>query len=538
VPLRLLLIDDNPDDRVLAHRALARDSPDLEIREIGSRATLEVALEAADFDAVITDYQLKWWDGLSVLKEVKARCPGCVVLMFTNTGNEEVAVEAMKAGLDDYVLKLPGRYARLPIALRAALDRNALRRELEAERVLRLERESEARAAAESASRMKDEFLAILSHELRTPLNAIVGWAALLRTGGLQGERFVRAIDSIERNARAQSRLIEDLLDVSAIIFGKLSLDTRPIDLMPVVEAALDVVRPAAESKGVRLEPALRAGAGLVSGDPDRLQQVVWNLLSNALKFTPRGGAVRLTLEPVESTVRLTVCDDGPGIDPAFLPHVFAPFRQGSGATTRSHGGLGLGLAIVKSLVEMHGGEVRAEAGAPGEGARFVVELPLQEALPERRAGAAEPRWSLGMDCPPGLGGLRVLVVDDEPDTRDLVATILGECGVRVRTAASADEAMREMARFRPQVLVSDIAMPGRDGYDLIQSIRALSAGEGGKIPALALTAHARAEDRRRSFLAGFDLHVAKPVDPAELLVVVATLGKQVERRGAGEGAA
>jgi CheY-like chemotaxis protein len=307
---------------------------------------------------------------------------------------------------------------------------------------------------------------------------------------------------------------------------------------MPVVEAALDVVRPAAESKGVRLEPALTAGAGLVSGDPDRLQQVVWNLLSNALKFTPRGGAVRLTLEPVESTVRLTVCDDGPGIDPAFLPHVFAPFRQGSGATTRSHGGLGLGLAIVKSLVEMHGGEVRAEAGAPGEGARFVVELPLQEALPERRAGAAEPRWSLGMDCPPGLGGLRVLVVDDEPDTRDLVATILGECGVRVRTAASADEAMREMARFRPQVLVSDIAMPGRDGYDLIQSIRALSAGEGGKIPALALTAHARAEDRRRSFLAGFDLHVAKPVDPAELLVVVATLGKQVERRGAGEGAA
>jgi signal transduction histidine kinase len=531
LPLRLLLIDDDPESRLLARRALACELPDLEIEEVGSRAALEAALEAQDFDAVITDYQLEWSDGLSVLNQVKARCPGCVILMFTNTGNEEVAVEAMKAGLDDYVLKLPGRHAWLPVALRAALDRNTLRRELEAERVLRLEREKEAREAAESASQMKDEFLAILSHELRTPLNAIVGWAALLRTGGLQGERFVRAVDSIERNARAQSRLIEDLLDVSAIIFGKLSLDTRPMDLVPVVEAALDVVRPAAEAKGVRLESALTAGAGPVSGDPDRLQQVVWNLLSNAVKFTPRGGAVRLTLAPVDSAARLTVCDDGPGIDPVFLPYVFEPFRQGSGATNRSHSGLGLGLAIVKRLVEMHGGEVRAEPGIPGEGARFVVDLPVQEVLPERRAGAAEARWSLGMDCPPGLGGLRVLVVDDEPDTRELVATILGECGVRVRAVASADEALREMERFRPQVLVSDISMPGRDGYDLIQTLRALPAADGGRIPAVALTAHARAEDRRRSFLAGFDLHVAKPVDPAELLVVVATLGKQVERR-------
>jgi signal transduction histidine kinase len=531
VPLRLLLIDDNPDDRLLAHRALSREIPDLEIREIGSRAALEAALAAGDFDTVVTDYQLKWWDGLSVLREVKVRCPGCVVLMFTNTGSEEVAVEAMKAGLDDYVLKLPGRYARLPIALRAALDRAALRRELEAERALRLEREREARAAAESASRMKDEFLAILSHELRTPLNAIVGWAALLRNGGLEGERFARAIESIERNARAQSRLIEDLLDVSAIIFGKLSLETRPIDLVPVVEAALDVVRPAAEVKGVRLEAALATGAGPIAGDPDRLQQVIWNLLSNAVKFTPRGGTVRLALETAGAAIRLAVCDDGPGIDPAFLPHVFEPFRQ-IGSTTRSHGGLGLGLAIVKRLVEMHGGAVWAEAGAPGEGARFVVDFPVQESLPERRAGAGEPDRSHGMHCPPGLAGLRVLVVDDEPDTRDLVSTILGECGSLVRTVSSADEAFQEMARFCPDILVSDIAMPGRDGYDLIESIRALPAAGGGKVPALALTAHARAEDRRRSFLAGFDLHVAKPVDPAELLVVVATLGKQAERRG------
>ncbi|HEX2642118.1 MAG TPA: HAMP domain-containing sensor histidine kinase, partial [Thermoanaerobaculia bacterium] len=412
VPLRLLLIDDNPDDRVLAHRALARDSPDLEIREIGSRATLEVALEAADFDAVITDYQLKWWDGLSVLKEVKARCPGCVVLMFTNTGNEEVAVEAMKAGLDDYVLKLPGRYARLPIALRAALDRNALRRELEAERVLRLERESEARAAAESASRMKDEFLAILSHELRTPLNAIVGWAALLRTGGLQGERFVRAIDSIERNARAQSRLIEDLLDVSAIIFGKLSLDTRPIDLMPVVEAALDVVRPAAESKGVRLEPALKAGAGLVSGDPDRLQQVVWNLLSNAVKFTPPGGVVRVSLLPAGEHACITVSDTGQGIVSSFLPHVFEPFRQADGSTSRAQGGLGLGLAIVRRVVELHGGKVEAESGGTGRGATFRVHLPLRPRPGDRRAETAAAATSTALDCPPNLRHLKVLVVD------------------------------------------------------------------------------------------------------------------------------
>jgi CheY-like chemotaxis protein len=372
---------------------------------------------------------------------------------------------------------------------------------------------------------MKDEFLAILSHELRTPLNAIVGWAALLRTGDLQGDKFLRAVESIERNARAQSRLIEDLLDVSAIIFGKLSLDSRPIDLLPVVESAVDVVRATAHGKGVRLETRLEPGAGPLLGDPDRLQQVVWNLLSNAIKFTPRGGTVQVSLETGGEHVRLAVSDAGPGIDPAFHPHLFEPFRQGNRTTTRSHGGLGLGLAIVKRLVDVHGGSVRAENKGLGQGARFVVELPLHAEPPERRAQHADrARRGSGIECPPQLQGLRILVVDDEPDSRELVGTILEECEAEVVVAASVEEALRRLDAFEPDLLISDIAMPDRDGYDLIRTIRERAHPDGARLPAVALTAHARAEDRRRSFQAGFDLHVVKPVDPAELLGVVATL--------------
>ncbi|HEX2222962.1 MAG TPA: response regulator [Thermoanaerobaculia bacterium] len=525
--MRLLLIDDSPDDRLLARRALLKDFADLplEVEEIGDPESLRRFLEAGGFDAVVTDYQLQWGDGLEVLRDVKALFPGCPVVMFTSSGDEEVAVEAMKSGLDDYILKTPRHYSRLPVALRTALDRAAMRRELEEERARRLEREREARLAAESASQMKDEFLATLSHELRTPLNAIVGWAALLRTGDLQGEKFLRAVESIERNARAQARLIEDLLDVSAIIFGKLSLEARPIDLLPVVEGAVDVVRATAEAKGVRLESRLKPGAGPLLGDPDRLQQVAWNLLSNAIKFTPRGGTVEVVLETFGEYVRLTVCDDGPGIDPTFHPFLFEPFRQANRTLTRRHGGLGLGLAIVKRLVDLHGGEVRAENRGPGQGARFVVDLPLNAEPPERRAQPADGLRASGIECPPQLDGLRILVVDDEPDSRELVSTILTECGAEVATAASVEEALGVLEPFQPDVLISDIAMPERDGYELIRAIRERASREGSaRLPAVALTAHARAEDRLRSFQSGFDLHVVKPVDPAELLGVVATL--------------
>jgi signal transduction histidine kinase len=529
--LRVLILDDNPDDRLLVLRALHREMPDLQPEEVLDAAGLEKALAAGGFDAVITDFQMHWIDGLTVLRLVKERYPLCPVLMFTNTGTEEVAVEAMRSGLEDYILKAPHRYLRLPASLRAALDRAAARQarlEWEREREAQLAREREARAAAETASAMKDEFMAILSHELRTPLNAIIGWAALLRSGTLQGEKLERAIESIERNARSQARLIEDLLDLSAIISGRISLRAQPLDLVPVVEGALDVVRPMADAKSIQFQLALDPDTGPVSGDPDRLQQVVWNLLSNAVKFTPAGGTVSLFLERLDGHARITVSDTGPGIDPAFLPHVFEPFRQADASSTRAQKGLGLGLSIVRRLVELHGGSVRAESEGAGRGAQFKVELPLRarESF-ERRQPELDTAQPL-KGCPPNLAGLKVLVVDDEADVRDLVTLMLEKCDARVVAVESVAEALKVLPDLHPDVLLSDLAMPGEDGYDLIRRVRALPASAGGRIPAAAITAYARAEDRRRTLLAGFNLHVAKPIDPAELLAVVASLSGRV----------
>jgi signal transduction histidine kinase len=372
--LRLLLIDDDPDDRALALRSLEREIAGLHVLEVLDEAGLRRSLEEGAFDAVVTDYQLQWSDGLAVLRAVRERYPHVPVVMFTNSGSEEVAVTAMKEGLDDYVVKAPRHFERLPYAVLAARRR----RELEREREDLLEREREARAAAEAASLIKDEFLATLSHELRTPLNAIVGWAGLLRTGALDGERPAQAAASIERSAMALNRLIDDLLDVSAIISGKMGLEMRPLDLGSVVDAALDAVRPTAAARSIRID-ALLARDVRVSGDSGRLQQVVWNLLANAVKFTPPGGEVLVQLEPLDGIARLAVGDTGAGIDPAFLPFVFEPFRQADGSITRVHGGLGLGLAIVRRLVEMHGGTAYAQSAGLGQGATFVVELPVGE---------------------------------------------------------------------------------------------------------------------------------------------------------------
>ena len=526
--MRIVLIDDNPDDRALARRVLERDFPDLEAVEIADPPGLERILAGDGYDAVITDFRLRWTDGISILRAIRDRDPDLPVVMFTGTGTEETVVEAMKSGLDDYVVKNAHHFVRLPAALRSAMARSADRRaarQAGEEMALLLERERTAREAAEAASLMKDEFLATLSHELRTPLNAIVGWAALMRTGTLHGERLEQALESIARNARAQARLIDDLLDVSAIISGKMSLQTRPVDMAAVIEAALDAVRPAAVAKGIRLEADLDRSTPPVSGDPDRLQQVVWNLLSNGVKFTPEEGTVRVRLGLVGGQARIEVQDTGPGIDEGFLPHVFEPFRQADGSITRNHGGLGLGLAIVRRLVELHGGSVRA-ANDHGSGAAFEVRLPLRSAEVERRAREPlQPGVPVGLECPPNVPSLKILVVDDEEDARNLTLTLLERCGARVRAVASAAEAIRELRDFKPDVLLSDIAMPGEDGYDLIRRIRALPPAEGGRIPAAALTAHARAEDRRRTLLAGFNLHVPKPVDPEELLAVVASLG-------------
>jgi PAS domain S-box-containing protein len=391
---------------------------------------------------------------------------------------------------------------------------------------------------AQEVNRLKDEFLATLSHELRTPLTAVLGWTRLLGTGQLDEATEQRALETIERNAQAQVQLIDDILDVSRIIRGKLRLNVRPAELTPVIEAAVDSVRPAAEAKGIRLQVVLDPRAGPVSGDPDRLQQVVWNLLTNAVKFTPKDGRVQVLLARVNSHLELTVSDTGQGIEEKFLPFVFDRFRQADPSTTRVHGGLGLGLAIVRHLVELHGGTVSVESPGLGQGTTFKVSLPLMIIhRPEFSSGGAEDAATatnsaahptaggqLTLECPPELEGLRVLLVEDEPDARELLVAVLTQCRADVRAVSNAADALSEFEAWQPEVLISDIEMPGEDGYALIRKIRNLPPERGGKIPAAALTAYARAEDRMRALLSGFQLHVPKPVEPAELVAVVASL--------------
>ncbi|MEZ0267075.1 MAG: ATP-binding protein, partial [Phycisphaerae bacterium] len=411
----------------------------------------------------------------------------------------------------------------------------------EAERNRLLDGERAARAEAERAGRMKDEFLATLSHELRTPLNAILGWAQILRadTDGTAppADDLHQGLEVIERNARAQTRIIDDLLDMSRIIAGKVRLDVQPVALPPVIEAAVDTVRPAADAKGVRVHVALDPLAGHVSGDPGRLQQVFWNLLANSVKHTDRGGRVDVALARAGSHLEVSVTDTGEGIAPEFLPHVFDRFRQADGSTTRRHGGLGLGLSIVRHLTELHGGTVRAWSAGAGLGATFTVSLPLTavhaggdgqatDGKPRpARAGLSRAATMTGADGV-DLTGVRVVVVDDEPDARTLVRRILEDCGAVVSTAASAREALAAVQGERPDALVSDVGMPGEDGYSLIRRVRALPAAEGGDVPAIALTAYARGEERTRALRAGFTGHIAKPVEPAELVATIAALAR------------
>ncbi|HVF27201.1 MAG TPA: PAS domain S-box protein [Pyrinomonadaceae bacterium] len=387
----------------------------------------------------------------------------------------------------------------------------------------------QARKSAEEASRLKDVFLATVSHELRTPLTAVIGWTHILRAGRLDEAGAARALETVERNARAQNQLIEDLLDISRIITGKLRLDVRLIDPVGFLEAAIEAVHPAAEAKNVRLQKVLDTGVGAISGDADRLQQVVWNLLSNAIKFTPKGGRVQLRLERVNSHVEIIVADTGAGIEPEFLPFVFDRFRQADGSTTRAHGGLGLGLAIVRHLVELHGGTVHADSHGEGNGATFTVKLPL---LPVYLRGDAQetrahPRASSSLSSAESderLDGVRLLVVDDEADTGEMLRAMLTERGAEVVVARSAEEALAEIGRSQFDVLISDIGMPGADGYELLSRVRNLPPGGGRRLPAIALTAYARTEDRLRALRAGYQMHVPKPVESAELIAVVSSL--------------
>ena len=393
------------------------------------------------------------------------------------------------------------------------------RRRVEEDRTRALAQERAARADAEQASRVKDEFLATLSHELRTPLTAIMGWVRMIRQGNLDDGATDRALEIVDRNTQALTRLVEDILDISSITMGRFRLESVPVDFATIVRAAVDSVRHAATAKNIRLDVSVTATIRPVLGDAGRLQQVVWNLVANAVKFTPDYGQVDVSLASVGSYAELRVHDNGQGIAPEFAPRLFDRFTQHDASTTRQHGGLGMGLAIVRHLVELHGGTVRAESPGPGRGATFIVRLPQVLARAADLDGRPAP-------APLVLGGIRVLAVEDEADTRDLIATVLRQAGADVFVAASVDEAIDALATSRPDVVLCDIAMPGRDGYDLLREAKR-RPGPLAQTPFVALTAHVQEHERRRSLVEGFSVHVPKPVDPAQLVEVVRSIGRR-----------
>ncbi len=806
---RVLVVDDNPQDRLLTKRALAAEFPDLDASEVIGQEQLDAALRDLAFDIVVTDFQLRWTDGLKVLQAVHAVAPQVPVIMFTNTGSEEIAASAFRLRVADYIVKAPSRYGRLAHGVRAALTNAADRRAMEAtvrrqgrlidlslepvfvwefesgitewnagcerlygyprdeaigrsphdllhtvhpvslqevERILvdtggwtgelrqrtrdgrmviveshqqlietdhhravleanrdmtdrkraaeraafmnqastvlatsldyettltsvahlavpavadwcavdvvvdgktrrlavahqnpenvefarTLQRYEDpsatysvphviraktpvlvplitdemivtaARGDAEQvrqvrslglvsymcvplvahartlgaltlatsesqrrfreddlafaqelahraalavdnaqtyqqvqvADRLKDEFLATLSHELRTPLNAILGYARLLQSGAVTGEKIAHALDIVERNASALTQMVEDVLEVSRIISGKMRLSIQPVDLPTAVQSAVESVAPAAAAKQVRVQTSIDPNAGPISGDPDRLQQIVWNLVSNAVKFTPKGGRIQVRVERVASQVDIVVSDTGIGIKPEFLPHLFERFRQADSTTTRHFGGLGLGLAIVRHLVELHGGTVEAISDGEGKGATFRVRLPLmivhaQPAVEERRK-MTRPRAASGPATAGKLVGVHVLAVDDDPDALSLLTEILELAGARVTTIDSAIQALEQLGMLRPDILLADIGLPVLDGFEMIRKLREAPDAKIRNIPAIALTAYARSQDRVRALESGFQTHLAKPADPAELVAAIGALIKSV----------
>ncbi|MEH1826832.1 MAG: response regulator [Nostoc sp.] len=636
--LHILLIDDNPHDRLLTIHALEQDFSDVQIKQVIRPEELNEALSTGNFDVVITDYQLRWSDGITVLQKFKSRYPELPVVMFTNSGSEEIAVKAMKSGLDDYVVKSARHYMRLPIAVRLAVERAATKRKVqglelrfqtlldqlnvgvyrltaddvllesngaflyllginslntiseshnlapyfqpgdyakllqelkqtgdspEREVLLRradgneiwvqisqtvsandqitvidgiieditarkqaeqqreqlLQLEQAARTEAEAANRIKDEFLSVLSHELRSPLNPILGWCKLLTSNQLKEPKKTEALAIIERNAKLLAQMIEDLLNISQILQGKLSLNIYSVNLVSVISLVLESVQLAAQTKNIQLHSVLTPNACFVLGDPTRLQQVFWNLLFNAIKFTPAGGSVEIRLEQVDTQAEIQVTDTGQGISHDFLPYVFDKFRQADSKTSRKFGGLGMGLAIVKHLVELHGGQVRAESFGEGQGSTFTVRLPLMTMQTQTNTNIKE------FDHHLNLNGIRVLVVDDEVDSKELAYFILQEYGAEVISVGSPFKVISTLTDFQPDVLVLDIGMPEMDGYMLLEQIRSLPS-QGGQIPAIALTAYAGKLDKQQAISAGFQAHLSKPVDIAQLVEVIAELVK------------
>ncbi|MBW4417936.1 MAG: response regulator [Myxacorys californica WJT36-NPBG1] len=520
---RILIVDDNADMRDYLKRLL-QPHYDVDIAADGEAA---IALIASSNNAtsrlpdlVLSDVMMPKLDGLQLLQALRAdpATREVPIILLSARAGEESRLEGLETGADDYLIK-PFSARELLARVRASLEMSRLRKQAELERAERI-REQAARVEAETANRMKDEFLQVLSHEIRTPLNGMLGWAQMLKQGKLDASTSLRALDAIERSAKTQAQLVDDLLDVSRIIRGQLRLDLQPVSLPSIITAAIDAVRPSADAKSIQIQTLLDPDASLVSGDANRLQQVVWNLLSNAIKFTPPSGRIEVWLELVGEWVQIQVKDTGIGIRADFLPHVFERFRQADSSTTRSQGGLGLGLTIVRHLVELHGGTVRVDSEGTGQGATFSVRLPGLQVQP------SSPNQQPSISTQPigSLSGLRVITVDDDADSLALITFILEQAGAEVTAVTSAVEALNALRQVKPDLLVSDLGMPDQDGFSLIRQIRALPAERGGRIPAIALTAYAKEEDRRQALLSGFQTHIPKPVSPEELVVVVANL--------------
>ncbi|OKH33795.1 hypothetical protein NIES2101_39570 [Calothrix sp. HK-06] len=639
--MRILLVDDNYDDRLLIAHALEQEFPEVQLQEVFRAQDLEEALVLRQFDLAITDYELRWTNGLTVVEAIKNLYPDCPVIMFTGSGTQEIAVEAMKLGLDDYILKSAYHYVRLPAAVKLALEKVETQRKvaglesrlqtlldnlnvgiyrlnqdgvlLEANKaflqlaglgditqsteilsklqfngtrdkeiILRYEndipiwvrisqtvttkpsgaviidglmedislskqREAERSKAmvelatateelkrlneeAREANRIKDQFIAIVSHELRSPLTSILGWAKILRSGKVNETKLAQGLETIERNANLQNTLIEDILDISRIIQNRLRLNKQPINIVPLVQSVLLDVQLQAQAKSITLESKIGASVGTIMGDAARVLQVISNLVNNAIKFTPQGGHIFVELQQINSFIQFTVKDTGVGIGTDFLPHVFEPFRQADNTKARTHNGLGLGLAIVRNLVEMHNGAVHVMSEGIGKGTTFTVELPLYSIPSQKINESLEKSKQDEVEEVLSLSGIHILIVDDDKDTRELLAQIIEGYEAKVTTTASASEALSILFQLEPDILLSDIAMPQEDGYSLIRKIRS-QPGDIQRIPAIALTAFAREEDRKQALEAGFQQHLVKPVNPTELVSAVCRLGRRANLR-------
>lgn len=522
--VNILLVDDAP-SKLLAMSAALSDLHENVVTALSGREALRQMLHQ-EFAVILLDVNMPDIDGFETASLIRARESSAHVpiIFVTAYGDDTSAFQGYSLGAVDYLMTpVVPSVLQAKVSVFVELYRKNRQIQAQAEERIALVREQAARRTAEAANQMKDEFLATLSHELRTPLNSILGWAQLLKMGRHTAEDLATGLDVIERNAKLQAKIIEDLLDVSRIISGKLQLELRPANVVDSVEAAIAAAQINIDAKQLHLSRQFASELPLVNVDPSRLQQVVGNLLSNAVKFTPAGGSIEVAVRTCERGVEISVTDTGEGITPAFLPYVFDRFRQADASTSRSHGGLGIGLAIVRQLVELHGGRVGVDSLGSGQGAKFFLTLPVSATLPEIPAEVrTRPVVISNGDAHPCLAGARVLVVDDQQDARNLVKRLLLDCQAEVADAPNATIALRICQEFRPHVLVSDIGMPEVDGFELIRRLRMQPGGA--DVMAVALTAYARPEERDQVIEAGYQVHIAKPVNAGELTAAIAAL--------------